>query len=173
MARLIRFLNLGAGGSAATFVADSAPGGNGQLGGVHEDNSQNRFQLWKWADGGSIAGDVVYAKTHDGSYTCTPTVANSSRNEAIGVAGATVLVTQVAMLQQGGVRAVKYTGTAALTVVRGALILPDSVGANSTDAALAGTAIILAGNQNVLPIGIAQAVNAGGFVSTFLTINPL
>jgi len=167
-----RFFSLGAGGSAVGFVVDTLPLG-GQIGGVFEDNSQNRFQCFQVVDANVATKSIVFAKAHNGSWTATPTVANSSRNEACGVTTAAVTANQFTLLQQGGLASVAYTGTAALTAARGSLVIPDSVAANTADVKLAGTAIVLAGNQNIQHIGVAQAVASGGFISTFLTIQPL
>jgi hypothetical protein len=172
MARVIRFLNLGAGGDPKAFAVDTIPGGNGDLGGFYEDNSMNAFQLFQLVDSTAVANDVEYVKSYSAAFLATPTVGNSSRNEVAGVACTTVAANQYTLLQQRGVRLVKYTGTAALTAARGSRVFPDSVGANSVDVANIGTAIVLAGNQNVNSIGVAQAAATGGNISTYLHINP-
>lgn len=167
-----RMFNLGAGGSPLAFAVDALPLG-GDLGGLFEDNSQNRYQCFQVVDANIATKKIVYAKAHNGSYTATPTVANSSRNEACGVTTGAITANQYALLAQGGVFDVTYTGTAALTGARGSRVVPDGVGANNADFTNAGTAIVLAGNQNVNHIGIAQADASGGLVSTFLTIQPI
>lgn len=164
-----RMFNLGASGDPKSFVVDALPI-SGQLGGPYEDNSMNAFQCFQLVDAGAVANDVVYVKSYNGTFQATPTVGNSSRNEVAGIACATILVNQYTLLQQRGVRLVKYTGTAALTAARGSRVIPDSVGANSVDVANAGTAIVLAGNQNVNTIGTAQAAASGGNISTYLRI---
>jgi hypothetical protein len=171
--------NLGASGSLAAFAID-APAPNSAassagsliLGGFAEDSGMNSYQLWALVDAGAVANDVVYCKTYSGAYNATPTVANSSRNEVCGVVTTTVTATQWTFLQQKGVRLVKYTGTAALTAARGSLVVADSVGTNSADVKLLGTAIVLAGNQNTVHFGIAQAVASAGTISTYLNIQP-
>lgn len=167
-----RFFSLGAGGSAVGFVVDTLPLG-GQIGGTFEDNSQNRFQCFQVVDANVAIKSIVFAKSHSGSWTATPTVANSSRNEACGVTTVAVTANQYTLLQQGGILAVAYTGTAALTAARGSLVVPDSVAANTADVKNASTAVVLAGNQNIQHIGVAQAAASAGFISTFLTIQSL
>ena len=167
-----RSLNLGAAGNPAAFVVDTLPGGNGDLGGLYEDNGRNSYQMFQVVDAGASANDILFAKSYTGAYLATPTVGNSSRNEACGVATATITANQFSLLQIGGVRNVKYTGTAALALVRGSRVIVDSVGANAADGTLVGTAIALAGNQNVIHFGIAQAAPGGGVISTLLTIQP-
>lgn len=168
-----RSFNLGAGGDPKAFAVDALPGGLGDLGGIYEDNSQNRFQCFQLVDTSNVANDIVYRKSTGGTFTATGTVGNSSRNEVAGIVTTAVAVNQYTLLQQGGSRSVKYTGTAALVAVRGSLVIPDSVGANSADVVNAGVAIVLAGNNNILPIGVAQAAAGGGTISTFLIINPV
>lgn len=173
----LRSFNLGASGDPKAFAVDALPGGNGDLGGVYEDNSQNRFQCFQLVDAGLVANDVAFAKTHTGLFLATATMANSSRNEAVGVVTTTVLVNQYTLLQQGGVRLVKFNGTdgpAFGAVARGSLVIPDKTNANAVDTQAAAAAAIAATN-NIVPIGVAQAAAsaAPGTVSTFLTINAL
>lgn len=117
-----RMFNLGAGGSPVGFAVDTLPGGSGQIGGVYEDNSQKRYQCFQLVDSTAVAGDIEYAKAHDGSWTATPTIGNSSAAEVAGVATGTVAANQYTLLQQGGLLATKANGV----FVRGVPVWPDS-----------------------------------------------
>jgi len=113
MANILRFLNLGAGGDPKTFVSTTLPGGNGQLGGVYEDNSMNAFQMFQLVDAALVANAVAYVKSYDGSFTATGVIANSSQNEVAGAVTATCAANSYTLLQQRGVRTMKYDATTA------------------------------------------------------------
>jgi hypothetical protein len=166
-----RSLNLGAAGNPAAFAVDALPGGNGDLGGLYEDSGRNAYQLFQLVDAGAVANDVQFAKSYTGAYLATPTIGNSSRNEACGVATTTVLVNQFTLLQIGGVRAVKFTGTDGPAQVRGSELIVDRVGANSTDTRAMAVAVV-ANTNNIVRIGIVQAASGGGNISALLTIQP-
>jgi hypothetical protein len=170
--------------SSTTLRGDVVPAGitppiplphAGDLGVVYEEGV-NRWQIFEVVDAqNGAAGDVLYVKSY-AAYTATPTVGNSSGNEVAGIAelqyttpSATVRV--CVALRIGGVFSVKFTGTGAQASARGSVVIVDSVGTNSTDVDIIGTAPVAA-NENRQPIGIAQAAASGGFISTFLTIQP-
>lgn len=149
----------------------------GDLGVVYEEGTK-RWQIVEVVDAANPTGvgDIMFWKSYP-AYTVTPTAGNSSRNEAAGVMELTSPCTTPSStvrvcvaLRQGGVLSVLYTGTAGLVAARGSVVVVDSVTTNQADVALLGTDIVLAGNENAQPIGIAQAAAGGGKLSTFLTI---
>lgn len=135
----------------------------GDLGVCYEESTK-RWQIVEAVDAqNGAAGDVLYWKSY-ASYTATPTIGNSSQNEVAGIAElqfSTPSTTQRVMIavRQGGVIPVK---SADATINARGLGVTSDTSANRV--------ILQAGV--VKPIGISQAAQATGFVSTFLTIFP-
>lgn len=172
MARVLRMFNLGAGGNPAKFIVDTLPL-PGEIGGVYEDNSMNAWQLWQVKDANLSDKNLCYVKSYDGSFTATPTVANSSRNEVAGfnTTGSTITANQYALLQQRGLASVAHTGTDGPAGARGSQLIADRVATNQTDSRAVAVAVVTNTN-NVETIGIAQGAAAGGNISAYLKINP-
>jgi hypothetical protein len=146
-----------------TFNADTLVHA-GDIGRIFFDGTK-RWQIVKIVDAANgAAGDVVYWKNY-ASYQVTPTIGNSSRNEVAGVmeVAATAANYYVA-IRQGGLMNVK--SEAAQTFARGDNAIAFSAN-NSVAKVAAGTA------STYKPLGVAQAVESGGFVSVFLDLSPV
>lgn len=137
----------------------------GDLGVVYEENTK-RWQIFEIVDAANGAiGDLLYVKNY-AAYTATPTIGNSGQSEVAGVAEL-VFTTPVASttrvfgaLRIGGVMSVK---SADATI--------NARGLQVTSAAAANQVILQAGI--IKSIGVSQAAQAAGFVSVFLTIQPI
>lgn len=143
----------------------------GDLGVVYEEGTK-RWQIFELVDAAiAAAGDVEYVKNY-ASYTATPTIGNSSQNEVAGIgeiASATPSATNrvCVALRLGGVMSVKSAD--ATINARGLRVISDT-GSNRV--------ILMAVDTNTVQtkfkeVGIAQAAQAGGFVSVFLTLQPI
>ena len=154
-------------GTAPVSGGANASGGlahAGDLGVVYEEGTK-RWQIFEAVDAqNTAAGDIMYVKNY-ASYQATPTAANSSIYEPAGVAELqyTLPVTNTTRvfiaLRIGGI-----------INVRSADATINARGLGVT-AAAGNTGILQAGVAK--PIGVSQAAQAAGFVSTFLTINPI
>lgn len=136
----------------------------GDLGVVYEEGTK-RWQIFEAVDAqNGAAGDVMYVKNY-AAYTATPTIGNSSQNEVAGIAE------------------LQYTTPSSTVRVCVALRIGGTISVKSADATInargLGVTSDTSNNRVILQagvvksIGIAQAAQAGGFVSTFLTIQPV
>jgi hypothetical protein len=160
--------------SSGTAPINGGPNGSGglqhegDLGVVYEEGTK-RWQVVELVDTNAIVGDVLYWKSYT-ARTVTPTIGNSSQNEVAGICEV-VSLTPVASttrvfiaVRQGGVMPVKSAD--ATINARGLRVISDT-GSNRL--------ILMAVDTNaaqtkIVEVGIAQAAQAAGFVSTYLKI---